>query len=276
MLKSAAALGLEFQLPPLAVAFAPSPDAEPQPGLPVDGPREGNLHGSDRRTCRLCGECNIGCNEGAKNSLDFTYLSAARRHGADLRTGHDVQAVRPGPRGGYQVDYVRYTGTGPDAGEPGSREPGRRPPTGTLTCDRLVLAAGTLGTTQLLLRSRNRLPGLGPALGTRFSTNGDTLSFLLRAKDRRTGGSRPLNPSQGPVITGALRLPDELDGHPGAGRGGYIEDGGYPQFVQWLAEGARGPQQLSRAARFLTRRLAGRLGLTSGRHLSKDLSDLLG
>ena len=30
-----------------------------------------------RRTCRLCGECDIGCNDGAKNTLDHTYLSKA-------------------------------------------------------------------------------------------------------------------------------------------------------------------------------------------------------
>ncbi|MFI2200354.1 GMC family oxidoreductase [Streptomyces sp. NPDC020192] len=271
MREAAAALGLEFRLPPLAVTFAPAPDAMPRPGLPLTGPEHGNLHGAVRRTCRLCGECNIGCNEGAKNSLDLTYLSTARAYGADLRTGHDVRAVRSGPRGGYRVDYVRYDHTEPEPGEPG-----RPPPPGTITCDRLILAAGTLGTTRLLLRSRNRLPGLGPALGTRFSSNGDTLSFLLRAKDGRTGRSRPLNPSQGPVITGAIRLPDELDGIPGAGRGGYIEDGGYPEFVQWLAEGARAPQHLSRAARFLARRLARQAGLSPERHLSKDLSDLLG
>ncbi|WP_225828331.1 GMC oxidoreductase [Streptomyces naphthomycinicus] len=272
MREAAAALGLEFRLPPLAVAFAPEPGAAPGPGLPLAGPGYGNLHGAARRTCRLCGECNIGCNEGAKNSLDLTYLSAARTRGADLRTGHEAQAVRPGPRGGYLVDYVRH----PVPEPPQPPEPGSRPTAATLACDRLVLAAGTLGTIRLLLRSRNRLPGLGPALGTRFSGNGDTLSFLLRAKDGSTGRSRPLNPSQGPVITSALRLPDALDGVPGAGRGGYIEDGGYPQFVQWLAEGARGPQQLSRAARFLTRRLADRIGLAPRHHLSGDLSDLLG
>ncbi|MEU8690111.1 GMC oxidoreductase [Streptomyces sp. NPDC048665] len=274
MRDAAAALGLEFQLPPLAVRFAPAPGAVPQPGLPLADRAHANLHGAARRTCRLCGECNIGCNDGAKNSLDFTYLSAARTHGADLRTGHDVQAVRPGPRGGYQVDYVRYDGhddTAPQAGEPG-----RPPTTGTLACDRLVLAAGTLGTTQLLLRSRNRLPGLGPALGTRFSSNGDMLSFLIRAKDGHPGRGRLLNPSKGPVITAAVRLPDELDGTPGAGRGGYIEDGGYPQFVQWLAEGARGPQHLSRTARFLTRQLARRIGLFQERRLSRDLAELLG
>ena len=105
---AAAELGLNWQLPPLAVSFAPRPGAAPGLGLPIVDPDYGNLHGRPRNTCRLCGECNIGCNEGAKNSLDYTYLSAAQHYGADLRPGHDVKAIRPRPSGGYEVDYVRH------------------------------------------------------------------------------------------------------------------------------------------------------------------------
>ena len=42
-----------------------------------------NVHGRPRTTCRLCGECDIGCNYGSKNSLDYNYLSEAKRLGAD-------------------------------------------------------------------------------------------------------------------------------------------------------------------------------------------------
>lgn len=87
--------GLDFQLPPLAVSFAPRPGAEPGVGLPLDEPAYGNLHGVPRRTCRLVGECDLGCNDGAKNSLDHTYLSAAAHHGADLRTLCEVRGFAP-------------------------------------------------------------------------------------------------------------------------------------------------------------------------------------
>ena len=40
-----------------------------------------------------------------------------------------------------------------------------------------LLAAGTLGSTQVLLRSRAMGLALSPALGTRFSSNGDLLGF---------------------------------------------------------------------------------------------------
>ncbi|MET7480207.1 GMC family oxidoreductase [Streptomyces sp. NPDC005648] len=265
MREAAQRLGLTAERPPLAISFAPQPGADPGPGLPLADIDGGNLHGVGRRTCRLCGECNLGCNDGAKNSLDHTYLSAARRHGADLRTGHEVRAVRALARGGYAVDYVRH---GPDEEKTESRM------LRTISCDRLVLAAGTYNTVSLLLRSRRNLPGLSPAIGSRFSTNGDHLAFVLRARQGTT--PRPMRPSRGPVITSSIRLPDELDGVPDAGRGGYIQDAGYPGFVEWLVEGAHAPQGVSRAARFLTGRLLDRISHAPDPSLSGAFAELLG
>ena len=53
---------------------------------------------------------------------------------------------------------------------------GRQAPLTTLTCDHLVLSAGTLGTTNLLLRNRSALPRLSRKLGTHFCGNGDVLT----------------------------------------------------------------------------------------------------
>jgi len=77
-------LGYDWFLPDLAVTFANDGDRA-VPGEPIREEHP-NLHGRTRFTCRLVGECDVGCNFGAKNSLDYTYLSAAARHGADLRT----------------------------------------------------------------------------------------------------------------------------------------------------------------------------------------------
>lgn len=257
MQDAAAELGLDWRLPPLAISFASARGAEPGLGLPIVTPAYGNLHGVPRRTCRLCGECDIGCNDGAKNSLDHTYLSAARHHGADLRTLHEARAVRARAGGGYEVDYVRHhPASGPHS----------------ITCDRLVLAAGTYGTTYLLLRSRAGLPGMSGALGTRFSGNGDLLTFLLRAKDRSR--TRPIDASRGPVITSAIRLADEADDTGERGRGAYIEDGGYPAFIDWLVEGADVTDEIRRAARFIADRL--RALLTQDTNLSAEIADLVG
>lgn len=267
MQDAAAELGLDWFLPKLAVSFAPSMGAEPGVGLPITEPDYGNLHGVPRRTCRLCAECDIGCNDGAKNSLDHTYLSAAKHHGADLRTGHEVRAVRPRDGGGYEVDYVHHDVT--------VRERGRA--VQTMSCDRLVLAAGTYGTSYLLLRSRRNLPGLSAALGSRFCGNGDLLTFLLRAKDRNR--IRPLDASRGPVITSAIRLPDELDGGIGGGagqRGGYIEDGGYPGFVDWMVEGADMGDMIGRAIRLLWERFTDFFSDAPDTNLSAELSELIG
>ncbi|GAA2073400.1 GMC family oxidoreductase [Actinomadura alba] len=264
MQDAAVELGLGWQLPPLAVSFAPERGAEPGIGLPIVAPEYGNLHGVHRRTCQLCGECNIGCNDGSKNSLDHTYLSAAKHHGADLRTLHDVRAIRPRPGGGYEVDYVRH--------EPDRRS--RKPEKRTIGCDRLVLGAGTYGTTYLLLRSREDLPALSQAVGTRFCGNGDLLTFLLKASDHSL--LRPLDASRGPVITSAIRLPDELDGVPGAGSGGYVEDGGYPSFVDWIVEAGDVTGEVSRVVRFLFDRFRDFLRFAPDTNLSKEISDLIG
>ncbi|MEU8176216.1 GMC family oxidoreductase [Microbispora hainanensis] len=264
MRDAAAELGLDWRLPPLAVSFAPSPGAQPCQGVPLAGPAYGNLHGVPRRTCRLCGECDLGCNEGAKNSLDHTYLSAARHHGADLRTLHEVRRIRPRVGGGYDVQYVEHMPRGDEAVDDGDGPPRWTGPH-TISCDRLVLAAGTYGTSYLLLKNRAAFPGLSGTLGTRFCGNGDMLAFLLRATDRSR--TRPIRASRGPVITSAIRLDDGADG-----RGAYIEDGGYPEFVDYLVEGAdMGP---GRIARFLLRRL--RNILTHDTNLSAEFADLIG
>ncbi|TDD82279.1 GMC oxidoreductase [Actinomadura rubrisoli] len=265
MQDAAAELGLHCSLPPLAVSFAAQPGGAPGLSLPIVDAGYGNLHGVGRRTCKLCGECDIGCNEGSKNSLDHTYLSAAKYHGADIRTSREVKAIRPRPGGGYEVDYVHHT----DLTAKKSR-----PPVRTMSCDRLVLGAGTYGTTFLLLRSRAAFPGLSDALGTRFCGNGDLLTFLLKAKDRNR--VRPLDAARGPVITSAIRLPDELDGVPGAGRGAYIEDGGYPGFADWMLQGLDFGNEIERAVKFLWNRFTEFFRDAPDTNLSKELSDLIG
>ncbi|MCW2863315.1 MAG: glucose-methanol-choline oxidoreductase [Actinoallomurus sp.] len=208
MQDAAAELGLDWQLPPLAVSFAPRTEAEPGLGLPLAPSTYGNLHGAPRVTCRLCGECNIGCNDGAKNSLDHTYLSAAKHHGADVRVLHEVQAIRPRPEGGYEVDFVVHD----------PEQATRKPPRHTMSCDRLVLAAGTYGTSYLLLRDRERFPGLSDTLGTRFSGNGDLLTFLMRPRTAPASGrSTPARARSSPARSGCpttSTVPPDVGGAP--------------------------------------------------------------
>ncbi|MFH9419194.1 GMC oxidoreductase [Streptomyces sp. NPDC017529] len=253
--------GLPWSPAPLAVSFSPGPGAPPGPGLPLADAPYGNLHGVPRSTCGLTGACDFGCNNGAKNTLDHTYLSAARQHGADLRTGH--QAVTVEPLGsGYRVGYVVHD---TDGGAVRTADLPRR----HIDCDRLVLAAGTYGTVHMLLSNRARLPGLGPALGTRFCGNGDLLTFLYGRRDAPVP-----RPDQGPVITGVVGVPGAADG--GTGRGHIVQDGGYPGFLNWLAEGVRLAGGAGRLAAFAAGRALDRaLGSPDG-NMSGEIAALLG
>jgi len=271
MLEAAERAGLDCQLPNLAVSFA-APGAGPQIGAPIPEPAYGNVHGRPRSTCRLCGECNVGCNDGAKNTLDHTYLSAAARHGAELRIRCEVRTIAPRPVGGFSIGYVEHRDE--NEGRPGQTD---TLPLVTVTADRLVLGAGALGTTYLLLRNRANFPHLGPALGTRFSGNGDLLGFVMKA---RTGSGRhrkdrELFASRGPVITAAVRLPDAADGATGR-RGFYVEDAGYPGFVDWLAETTSVPATARRFLRFGWEQVRAKLARDPRSRAGVELAALIG
>jgi cholesterol oxidase len=262
--------GLDWQLPNLAISFADG-DQPPALSAPLTAADYSNLHGVSRWTCRLCGECDVGCNDGAKNTLDHTYLSAAVHLGAEIRTGSEVRRIAPREGGGFVVDYVEHRPE--DAGRP---MPAAQRPQATLTCDRLVLAAGAIGSTNLLLRNLSAFPHLSPALGARFCGNGDLLGFAI-PKPGQAGGRdayRVIDSSSGPVITSAVRVPDETDGSDG--RGHYVEDAGYPYFLDWIVETRAAPSTLGRLARFALRRLLARATGDPRSDLSAEVGEILG
>lgn len=110
--------------------------------------------------CVHCGWCNAGCRFGAKRDVTKSYLPAAQRLGATLRSGVEVQLlVRALDR--WQVMGVERTGPGPlDLG----------PEVTLVEADHVVLAGGTIATTLLLQRS-----GVvdNPHLGRHISGNAD-------------------------------------------------------------------------------------------------------
>lgn len=186
--KAAAARGAAFSAMPLTVNF----EIE-------DGP---NAHGVHQRRCARCGDCVTGCNVGAKNSLAMNYLPFARQHGAEIYTQIEVRCVLPAPEGGYHVIALCRTRDG-------------RPPVETVLHGRVVvLAAGALGSTGLLLASRDRGLRVSRCLGHHFSSNGDLISLGYN-NDEPTDvlgfgsryQSRPA-PHVGPTITAAARYLD--------------------------------------------------------------------
>ncbi|MEO8620648.1 MAG: GMC family oxidoreductase [bacterium] len=266
--------GLDIQLPPLAVTFG-NPDRAPVPGEPIEG-GEINLHGRHRLTCLMCGECDAGCNYGSKNTLDYNYLSRAKELGADIRTLAEVRSFAPrrDAGSGYSVHYVQH-----DAEETARGRNTRALPLNALTCDRLVLSAGTFGTPYLLLKNGAGLPALSKKLGSRFCGNGDLLTFAVNCTESGADGdtkSRTMDPSRGPVITCALRLADTADGGEEQGRGFYVEDAGIPSFMTWMFEMTDMGGGAKRVGEFMMERIKHALHLTGGSHLSGAMSHLLG
>jgi cholesterol oxidase len=246
---AARASGLDPQLAPIAVTFR-AQDGEASdtaPAVPGEAFGADNLHGRPRHTCTLVGECDLGCNEGAKNSLDYTYLSLFLREGRPLQAGAEARAriftcceatgIEPVRDGGYRVSFVEHRAarTGVqrrrelhDPGEPlldPDTDEASDEWTRSVTAGVVVVAAGTFGSTRLLLSSRPRLPRLSTQLGRRFSTNGDLLTVArgCRAPD---GSWRDLDPTYGPVITAYAE-------HAAGGRRLWMQDAGGPGVTAW-------------------------------------------
>lgn len=120
--------------------------------------------GPERAGCVLCGGCMVGCRYLAKNSLDYNYLWFAERFGA--RVLAETRATRIVPTdGGYEVETASTTSLFPRSGP-------------RLRAKKVVLAAGVLGTVELLLRSRDvhqTLPNVSARLGDFVRTNGESL-----------------------------------------------------------------------------------------------------
>jgi cholesterol oxidase len=277
----------------LAVSFRPRKVNDPDDDDPENPPLLGaqihedkpNYHSVKlgremaRSTCRLCGECDVGCNYGSKNTLDYTYITAAihqRPHPAQVETLCEVKKIAPLEGGGYKVEFVRHN---PTAIDPSTGRCPAPPPQFTITGDRLILSAGAFGSPYLLLMNQSKFPALTQkTLGSRFSVNGDLLSFIVKSLEVKNGKSVPrrIDPSFGPVITSAIRVGDTLDGDGSQGRGFYIEDAGNPYLFSWFAEVSGLPSFLRRSLKFLKMAAKYRLGFNNDANLSAEISDLVG
>ena len=134
----------------------------------LDGP---NRFGVEQKPCIDCGDCFPGCNVGAKNTLAMNYLPYAKQNGAEIFTQIDVRYIEKRADGGYTVVYRHNTGDG--HGEP--RE---------LRAANVVLSAGSVGSTEILLRSAAHGLKTSSRLGGLFSGNGDYLALSYNNDDR--------------------------------------------------------------------------------------------
>lgn len=138
-----------------------------EPGRTVPDPYFGGA-GPERTGCTLCGSCLSGCAVGAKNSLDRNYLWFAEGAGAEIRPLHQVDRIRPLAEG-YEIE----------ACDPVSGA--RHAP---LRARQVVLAAGVLGTLELLFRNRDlhrTLPEVSQRLGDQVRTNSEGITAVATA-----------------------------------------------------------------------------------------------
>ena len=226
-----------------------------------------NRHGALQTSCVYCAECDIGCNYHSKNTLDLNYLHVAEHeHDAIVKVEHLVQKIVPvderdaddnsaNGQFGYRIYFQDLK-----SGEKTS-----------VLSQRVVLSAGTLGSTEMLLRCRdvfNTLPNISKRLGQNFSGNGDFLSFVLETE-------KPINPNYGPVIT--QRIDFNLFDKFIADHAFIMEDASYPAIGAWLAEGLK-PRVLWGSAVWRALRGAFKRWL-AGRHygsITYGIRDLLG
>jgi cholesterol oxidase len=170
--------------------------------------RTTNQHGVQIGTCVHCGNCDIGCKFHAKSTLEKNYIPVAERAGAEFRPLHVVRTIQP-QNGGYNVHFDRITADG-------------KLLAGVESARNVIVAAGSLGSTELLFRCRDEhktLPNISAFLGRNWTSNGDFLTPALY-KD-------PPYPHRGPTITSVIDFGD------GAFKKQkfWIQDGGYPNIL---------------------------------------------
>jgi cholesterol oxidase len=188
-----------------------------------------------------------------------------------------VKAIEPRRDAGrgYSVTYIKHDPERFEGQKVTTDEVRQR---FTISCDRLIMAAGTFGTPFLLMKNHANFPHLSKKLGSRYCVNGDLLSFILKSTEKKNGKGVPrrLDPSFGPVITSAIRFGDTLDGQGRQGRGFYVEDGGNPYLLSWLSEVSGLPGFLSRTLQFLKIIAKYRLGGSNDTDLGTEISNLIG
>lgn len=195
--------------------------------------------------CMACGDCATGCNHGAKESLDTNLLWLARRRGVELLTGATVLQLQPegldprsGELGGWRVEVL-----------PTDEHQARQEAVPfALRARRVVLAAGSLGSTEILLRSRRSGLALSDRLGEGVSANGDVLATVRDTPPLDALADEAQDPAArqaGPTITAMLdarQLPDPDPERPSSASGPapllgcVVQDLAIPGPMRWAFE----------------------------------------
>ena len=153
--------------------------------------------GPDRAGCIHCGGCMVGCRHNAKNMLSKNYLYFAEKNGAEIIPESKVVDIKPvtdmnstGPR--YRILYQPSTSLI------------KRKQT-EIHARNVIVAAGALGTMELLFRCRDEtqsLPKISQKLGDQVRTNSENIMGVAMRKN-------DVNYSEGIAITSIFQA-DEV------------------------------------------------------------------
>jgi cholesterol oxidase len=159
-----------------------------------------NPYGMQQQPCTNCGDCVSGCNVGAKNTLYMNYLPLAAKKGpAHIFVQTKVEWIEKLPSGRWRIHGKHYT-------DKFATEPF------TMEAAHVILAAGSINSTEILLRSQANGLALSPRVGTGFGGNGDFFGLAYNGNDPTQVlgfGNHPNSPGAqfppGPTIVGVIR-----------------------------------------------------------------------
>ncbi len=193
--------------------------------------------GPERTGCIRCGGCMVGCRHDSKNSLDKNYLYLAEKRGAVIRAETRVTDIRV-DGAGYVVETATSTSVFGKAGAVRARG--------------IVLAAGSFGTVDLLLRCKEKgsLPNISDQVGSFVRTNSEAL-LAVRSRRKDVDYSKGIAISAGAFVDDnthieIVRYPDGSDALSVlttllTGGGGSL-----PRWVRWLGRVVSSPLQFLR------------------------------
>ena len=207
-----------------------------------------NHVGVQQHACTMCGDCVTGCNYGAKNTTLMNYLPDASNFGAEIFTRVLVRHIER--RGAGWLVHFQPLKEGREKFDA---------PDMFVSADIVMLGAGTLGSTEILLRSKAQGLPVSDVLGQRFTGNGDVLGFSYNGSMTVNGmgfGHRKPGeiPPVGPCITGIIDIRNQLNLNDGM----VVEEGSIPGAIAGLM-----PEALAAAA------------TTAGRDTVTSLPDLI-
>jgi cholesterol oxidase len=165
-----------------------------------------NKYKKETNVCQRQGRCILGCIPGARHTLNKQIYSTIK-HGAALDVHPLCEVIDIGETAGdqdykYYVRFLDYRDVIDLKGMPRKElsDEEKKKITKTIKTKKVILAAGSLGSTEILLKCKNSGSlQLSDMLGKKFSTNGDLLGVINPTKEN-------VDATRGPITTSIARF----------------------------------------------------------------------